>query len=323
MEETKELSLNTESREKEPKIFYHFFYSPHVTAKDFENLKNAFQEADLYIPEIYNWTPSLKFALNGLSKGELSLERIYDLFPGLEGSSARKSELEMIYNSKKPILLVDISAREINFDREREREIFFWRKAMDDFTQGNFQKSLQEFRNYIEIAANIIAQREKEIEKRLQKEIEEFLKQNPEYTKKENLMVLIRLGAYHTRVYQDLLKEGKNVSREFNRMPYIYNSIDEARRRIAFGKEVDDLLIARGVIESMLTPYLDRLTDDTAKMVEVARKLCSQLEFKDIEQISKDFAADQLLEITEELKKFNIQLPKSEEEMDKILNSKS
>lgn len=310
-----------EFKEREPKVSYHFFFSPHGTAEDFKNLAKAYQEADIYVPEIYNWTQELKSALQSLSKGELTLNKIYKLFPDLSRSSARRYELEIIYNSKKPILIVDASVRDFELKKEQGKVNFLWREAIDNFIYGHFQESLSKLRDYIKTYANFLTQREIKIKENLKTQIQEFLKQNSDYCQKENLKVLVRLGGYHTKVYGDLVKEKLDVSREFSQMPYVYYSLDEARRRIVFGKEVDDLLLARGLIENLLDPYLSQLTQDNQKISQVLRKISSQLTLKDIEQISRNIAEISIndFNIVNELERFNIRIPKSEEEIDEML----
>lgn len=308
-----------ESKEKEPKISYHFFYSPHGTAKDFENLEKTFKESDIYAPEIYKWTPVLKSSLQSLSKGEITLDKMYEMFPDLRRSTARSCELKLINNSKKPILLVDVPLRDIELMKYQENINFLWREAIDNFLLGNFQESLPKFRSYIKNCAELLSKREAKIQENLKNQVKEFLQQNPEYAARKDLKVLIRLGGYHTKIYQDLAKTEADVSREFSQLPYIYWSLDEAKRRVSFDKEIDDLLIARGIIENFLDPYLSKLTDDNQKIARLARKLSSQLSLKDIEQISNHFGRDESTDIIEELEKCGIKIPKSEEEIDRML----
>jgi len=229
------------------------------------------------------------------------LEKIEKAHLGISINPARFRELEIIYNSKKPVLMVDVPFDDMESMKSLEKVNFFWRDAKDAFTQGNFQESLSKFRSHIEALAEFQSKREAKIKENLKNQIQEFLKQNSEYSNKKELKVLIRLGIYHTGVYQDLAKEQPTVSREFSSMPFVYWSVDEAQRRIAFGKELDDLLLARGIIENLFYPYLRKLTDDSGELFRIARKLSSQLSFKDIEQISKNLGRKSIFDIIKEL----------------------
>lgn len=312
--------IEAEKREKEPKIFYHFFYSPHQTAKDIENLEKAFKEADIYIPEVVFWPSFTPDIFQGISDGQITPEKAVDIS---EEKSSRLRELEIIYNSKKPILLADVSAADIELIKKYEAVIQLAQEVIDFFKQGDFKKSLQRTRSLIEKDAQFHLEREAKIKENLKSQIIKFLDNNPKYKQKEKIKILVRLGSFHTKIYQDFKKENLPISREFNKLPIVYLSFNEAKRRIMFGKEIDDELLARGIIEEVIYPSIKDLTDDSDKLFWLIRNLSSQLTFKDIKQIAKDFGENPALDITEELEKFNIKVPKSEEEIDKILGTTS
>ena len=309
------------AEQKEPKILYHFFFSPHVTAKDFENLGAAFKTADIYVPEIPRCPLWLKELLGKVAQGKISLDEVYQEFPELNLTSARRREFEIIHNSKKPILIADITPKNYKYAEKRTEDGALHRDVMNNFRFGNFKESLAKLRLYIKSEADLQMEREKKIKKNLKNQIKEFLKENPEYVQKDNLKVLIRLGAYHTKLYRDLKQDKLEVSREFNRLPGVYLSFDEAKRRIIAGKEVTDELLARGIIENYFYDFLEKISEDSEKIIQVVRKLSVRLSLKNIEQIStsKNLSQNFGAGLISELEKFNIKIPRSEKEMDEML----
>lgn len=310
--------IKPELKEKEPKISYHFFYTPHMTAEDYKNLAAAFAKTDIYVPEVVFLSPLFQELFQGIANGEITPEEVL----GSEAASqpGRERELEIIYDSKKPILLADI-AYDDALVKEFEKAESFGQKAKEFFMSGHFKESLEQLYSYLKGYAEVQIKREEKIKINLEAKLKEFLKNNPDYAKKKDLRVLIRLGDFHTKIYQEFKKEKRPVSREFNELPMVYSSLVEAKRRIVFDKEISDELMARGIIETLIEPYLDQLTSDTVKSQAVNRKISTQLSLKDIERISKNYAKNPKTDIIAELKKFKIRIPKSEEEMDERLDT--
>jgi hypothetical protein len=309
--------IGVEKKEREPKISYHFFYSCHGTVKDIEKLEKAFQKADIYVPEAANWEPWIVSMFQDLSQGRENLEQAKLFFAA---NPAASRTFEIIYNSKKPILFADVSSADVELNKAWDELNSFYKEAVAMFRISMFPWFLRRLRAAVLAEAEFILKREEKIKENLKKQIKEFLRGNPEYAKKENLKVLISLGAVHTKIYQDLSKKEPHVSREFSVMPAVYPSRYEAIRRVMFGKEVNDELLARGFVEkTLLYPKLRELTDDSNKLFRALRKLSSRLTLKDIEQISKDYVQSPGTDIFTELRKFNIEIPKSEEELDKLL----
>ena len=308
-----------EQKEGEPKISYHFFYAPHGTAKDIENLEKAFGEADIYVPEAYAWGPSGKSLLEAVSNG-LAPEKALESIWGIKNKSARFHELEILYNSKKPILLADIPATEIDLIKKDKAGDTIFQQAFQYFAKGELQQALKELRSALVIHAEVDEEREEKIKVNLEKQIKTFLVEHPEYSAKKELQILIQLGVLHTNLYHKFKKENLLASREFSQPIIVYLFLGEALRRIRFKKEIDNTLLAKGLMGSIMYNQLIKITDDDIKVERAARKLVAPLELQDIEQISKDFHLERIIDIRKYFfKKFKIRVPKSEEEMDEVL----
>ncbi len=315
-------SIGVEQKEKEPKISYHFFFAPHVTAEDAKNLEQAFQEADIFVPEAYAHTPATLELARGIADGRINPEDVFNK------NSFLLQIGKIFYNSHKPIILVDISKDDdAEFLKRGNRADRFVDQALELFANGRFDQALIKAEEFVNLCSRLILQREEIIKNNLEVKIKEFIEEHPEYGQKEEVRVLISLGSAHTSLYRDLKQKGLFVSRGFNESPTVYPPLMEALRRKTFdsplkNKKDNDGLFARGILEHFLRGYLETRTNNTNKINRVSRIISSQLNLNDIKKISNDFAKSKQINIFLELKKFNIRLPESEQEMDEMLDIK-
>jgi endonuclease III-like uncharacterized protein len=81
----------------------------------------------------------------------------------------------------------------------------------------------------------------------------ENLMNDPRFSTKERIKILMYLGAFHTGFYH-VLKERfpGSIFRRFNVMPLVYPFIVEVSRRICFGKEIDYELASKSLLEELL-----------------------------------------------------------------------
>jgi len=310
-----------EQKEKEPKISYHFFFAPHATAEDAKNLEQAFQEADIFVPEAYAHTPATLELTRDIADGRINPKDVFeDSFLFQIG--------KIFYNSHKPIILVDISkGDDAELLRQDDQADRFINQALELFANGEFDRALIKAEEYADLFSRVQLQREEIIKNNLKVKIKEFVEEHPEYGQKEEVRVLVSLGSAHTSLYRDLKQKGLSVSREFNESPAVCPSLIEAHRRKTFdrplkNKKDNDELLVRGMLEYFLEKYLKTRTNNTNKINRVSRIISSQLSFNDIKKVSDDFAKSEQINIFLELKKFNIHLPKSEQEMDEMLGIK-
>lgn len=320
----------TQEQERGPEISYHFFFGPHQTKKDLKKLKEAFDEADIYIPERPWWGEDIKSVYKDLARGKIDPDSISDP----NDTPTAPLIYKLIHKSGKPILIVDIPKAETELLEKRSQANLCSRWATRLFLQGDLNAALEKMRSYAEILAEVIRERERIIRDNLEKQIKEFLEKNPKYQKKEELKILVSLGSIHTNVYRQMEKDKMNVSREFNELPQVYKFFDELERRIVLNKSFDDGLLVRALIENIIhVSFLDKyrkkynLGDDTNKEDWLCRKIASQLSLQDIQEISLAVskladAEDFELNFIKELEKRNIMIPKSEQEIDEMLGIK-
>ena len=311
-----------ETKEEEPQISYHIFYAPHFTAKDFENLKNTFDKADIYVPELVGWDFRTKDQLNRLSQGEFTPEEL--AAKGfISNKSARFRQYQIIYNSKKPILFVDMPLQH-KLIPISDRNDELGKESLGLFTKGDFKSSFKKIYQYTIAETDYEKKREELIKKNLEEEVKKFIKTDSKLKDKSDINVLLSLGAVHTGIYHKLKKEEARVSREFSRQPFIFDSTAQSIREMMLSrrKKPDKLLLARGLVDALVFYYYiqNRVSYDSNKLALTAKKISSHLNFKDIKNVSKELGKDSSRTIMDVLEKRGIEIPKTEEEMDEMLS---
>lgn len=301
------------------KISFHIFFGAHETAKDFEKLKQAFKQADVYIPESFMWNDEYLWNFNRLSQKKITpCQMIQRCF--LEKNSSWHREFRVIYGSRKPILLADVPEWHSLVD-EYDKSDRLYDESFDLFKKGDFNSALKTVRKYVEFNADFLLKRDRQIKRNLKGSIAEIIKKIPKFKNRKEVKVLIILGSFHTLLYHNLKKQKSSTSCQFASKPDVFSSLDEAGRRTIFlkDKKIDDILFARSMAEELLEDCLDKITDDTNKAIMIGRKICSKLNLKDIAEMSKELGRGDRRTIVSCLRKRGIKIPKTEKEIDKML----
>ncbi len=307
--------FNETSRESEPKIHFRILYGPHNSPEDLKALEEELSRADIYFPENAGWNIETERAYQAYATGK------YEVPGNLE--PALKFELETLSRLGKAgrevvVGLVDLPEGHSLLKRPESSE-----KALLKFETGNFVKAIQEIKRIAENNARLNKQREDYIQAQIQSKIQSILEAHPllkEKTKKEGkLNVLLSLGTVHTRISHNLKKEGKDVERRFNQLPYEFGSFHELARRYLFGKEVNDELAARALLFSELLPDV-AFSDDTTKIYRVANKITSRFKLSDIKKISSKIKSG--ISVVKAVEGFGAHIPRSEKEMNEFLGEK-
>lgn len=87
-------------------------------------------------------------------------------------------------------------------------------------------------------------------------------------------------------------------------------------------KDLPDELVAKGIIDRYLFGCLNHLTNDSDKLSKILRQTSSFLNTKDIERISQNLGQSPSSDdktFINEIEKFGIKVPKSEKEIDEML----
>lgn len=276
------------SPETGPKLEFKFYYTPHAFEGDFEKLAEIFPEADIYVPEVPGWDLDTAQLYNDIAQGVLEPREVAGDRPVL------LKELEIIYGSKKPIFFVDILGdlySKLNEKREEfEKEVL---DAKSFFLSGRFDEAISLARECAKGLANIQIEREDFIRRAIVKAVPKMVKQHPDIDIQDKLKsgrplkVLLSLGAVHTRIYHKLKQVGVNVEREFSESPLIFPHWHELERSYIFDKEPSDELVARGLLEVILSRYIDEFSKSSQESSAILRKLVSQLSVSKIQHLSE------------------------------------
>lgn len=225
----------------------------------------------------------------------------------------------MIYNSNKHIAIIDVPMTEAS-------KGFKTSPHYDGINmKGTFNEALESKRQKIKNYANAQKIREAYMQSHLLPKIQELLGEYPVLREREDVGVLLFLGAGHTQLYHNLIRSGQNVTRMFNEMPHVYDFISEGLRRYAFGNEVNDLLVARIILEELFNNsfgllLLQRILN-SEKLSNIRRKIVSQFSYEDAEYIFDRLKqGDNVKQLFEnKLREKNITIPQTEQGLDEFL----
>lgn len=266
-----------------PKVKIDIFYSPHGSAKDIDGLEDQLKKADILIPEEFGWSLRYLNALRRLSSGELTPKMALEEWGDRSNPyyyARDKRFFGIIYNSKKPIAFLDIPDSHSLVRRQEENKI-----PNIEFG-SNFGQVLESVRGYIEKAAGMQEERETYMLEQLQPQVQELLKTYPELRRRQEVNILLDIGAAHTLLYRYLRKDYQ-TTRKFGRMPMIFRYTEEALRRHMLNKPVDNDLVARIATEWTLSKAHKKLlhTSDSLKDAIAERGLVSRFSFDELKKM--------------------------------------
>lgn len=302
------------------KLSINIFYSRHATKEDLVGFKERLQESDIYIPEGFGWDQADLDFFNNLSSGALEPSYVASYVGGV--SPFVREQLNTIYKSLKQITVVDVSAEHPY-------------GALDDpnltlFIRGDFSNTLGAFKEYLGRIAKELEQRGEYMESQLLPRIKEVLEHSPDLRKKQELRILMTLGSGDTAVYQNLKRSGLDVRREFHSMPYVFDFVTEGTRRYVYGKEVDDQLAAKMMLQWFFSGDLLKICQEkmsSEKESLFLRKVIGAFDFKDAEEVynvgivkgGKNQQKKRLKLFFAKIKQKGITLPRTEKELDEFL----
>lgn len=310
---------------KLPKISIKIFYETH-NPEDWENFRDLLQKngVHIYIPEFVCWIKRDLRMFRDISEGKITPETAiekYDVVPG----SATHEELKALYNSRIPIGIIDVPERSLLGKRLIRHELsFFSSFPYPPSPESSFEKTIKDFRKWIETFASLQREREEYMLSQLPRKIEELIKNHPELKSEKEIRVLMSLGGGHTSIWHRLSRKGEKVKAEFSYMPFVFPILEEAIRRYMFGKEVSDKLIAQALAERFFKKeykdYFDSLTSNSSKRTLFIRMFISSLEEKDVKEIFERLKTEEAKSVWESiLQRKGFKIPETEEEMDKII----
>lgn len=306
-----------------PSIAINIFYGSHQSAEDQKRLGEAFQKADVYVPEVPGWNPETLKIFRSVSDGRLeprdAIRRLGNFF-----RESRLAELKILYNSKKPVIFVDVPVRH-PIDLRIVSQLNRLSESIDFLVLNTFRGNIEGVREVIRNFAQTQKEREDYMLLNLKPKIEEFLKEHPELKGKKKLDILLNLGAVHTNLYRSLKKDNQEVGRTFNDMPTIFSHTEEGIRRSLFGKDIKDELAAKIILELLFKDELEQWTSektkDSIEQNKIYRAIFSQISIKDAEDLFNRARRSKNLKMLfyDMLEERGLRKPKIREDVEKLL----
>jgi len=296
--------------EREPKINLKFFFAAHTKPADWEKLAELIEKADIYAVESWGLEKEQHEEYNRVSLGEVSPSEAESRIGGLD-ARVRK-EFEAIYNSRKPVVFVDVPAgHPLN---EESSAVWKLRKlAIDRFKSGEFESAAAKERAFIEGYRGFQEEREEYVRSEI-KNLVEKLKSDREFKNKSEINVLVRFGVAHIGLSRSSYGEGVESAAVFGDLPYVFSFGGEAFRRLSFKGSMPEELLARSLMEEVLARKLNNFADSTQILVKVLRRIISKLTIDDIREISLAMGRGE--DVVSAIEARGVKVPKSKEEME-------
>lgn len=311
--------LSDEGQQEFPNMQIDISYGTHITEKDAEKMRDKFNSADVFVPEVPGYDNELLGIFRNVSMGRLTPEqflgRTSPLFPDFQRGMAK-----MLYGSRKLVLFIDVP-----HNNPLHRSLVHAYSSNEVLT-GSFSSFLDSLKINRRKIRELQTERENFLLTQFPIKMRELLAEYPQLKEKEQIRVLLQLGSVHTGIYHNLKKQGREVNREFSANPYVYDFESEVENRYGFGKDVSDELVAKVFLENMiiqqLLPKEITRTIATDKLDIFSRRVIPQFSFKEIEEIFNRLVKreDGRRIFADKFRQKGIKIPQSEEELDEFLS---
>ncbi len=291
-------------REKNPiHLEIEMGFGAHSTKEDADIFAESIAKADLILLEGPGGSKESNHVMAVLAKGERSLGEAQNI----EIISAhRKRILELIENTKKTVLTLDIAENDPLIP-----ELESVTKSLQDFllTTGLEKPALDEaVRRYRELLERFLVantKRDEVILANVEKRIAEAIKTNPILRTKSPLKIFTLYGAMHTPLYEDMQRRHPSSTSRFSATPFSYQHGEEYRRRKRSGQETPPDLLVRGMMSNMCTDIiLSMLTpspQEGSKQNEIVRKVIDDFSVEELQNLYKFLITEEKFAMVQEI----------------------
>ena len=260
-----------------PNVVIDIEYIRHGTYHDGKRLGDKISECDIYIPESVGWTEQSLQNKRAIAQRR----RMPFMFTSDSMNRFKKGENRALFGSKKAVTYVDFTEEQASKLPESE-DPFKWLFKYN----VSFDEALNFIHNYAKTNAKKDKQRENTILRNLPDRIQEVIDQTESLQQKDALRVFLWQGAMHTRVYQFLKRNFKDIRRGFPYMPYVYSHYHELQRRELFNKKAEREHVAKALFEIIVTPlFRYQYQKNPQQTVAKIRTLVNSYSLADIESL--------------------------------------
>lgn len=315
------------SKEKLQHIKIEIFFGAHGSEEDAQGIEKRFPQADIYIPEMYGWNENVLQGLRDLSYARITPEQFLkeiQLDPDNLMYGFIKKQMELVYNSFKPIVVIDVPQ-----GHQLDTESYMPKNESSDRElwpnpSVNFGRIVTKFRESIKYESEMHNEREDYMISQLDGKIKEALALRPDLKAKDPLNILMFLGAAHTRVAHQLNKLGVDSKLTMSRKLFQFNFNSEASRRYSLGKEINVDLAAKALLENftggLFGAIARELTQDTNQQMAYMRKMVTHFSTEEIKDIFKLTPYDAQFKILHLLNQKGLSQPSSRADFEKFLS---
>jgi hypothetical protein len=271
-----------------PPVKIEFYFGPHETAKDYPDLKEKLQKADIYFYEDAGGHRDLQEERQELADKQ-------PILPGGAGRTVLRKQLKgeqirgttneaitrAIYGSGKVVESFDLTKDDPIQSKDMRAEL-----TRNWWYEQDFAYALAHLNANVRRLAELQVQREQIMEQRLETRLEEIVAERPELLDKPEINVLSTLGSVHTGLYISLKQRGENVTRDFD-AGTTYSNYTELVRQYIFGREPSHEQIARTYLEDVVGRLsgLDDTKDDVNDYTIYMRELTGKFGLANIADI--------------------------------------
>jgi hypothetical protein len=283
-----ETKNNSCSFDHQPEFKVSLYLSPHRSTRDAAGFVEQFQNCDVWVPEYCGWNENDACALEAIAAGDITPDKVIPINHLYHDFVL--VQFEQLFNTNKPFLLVDVPAtdpvsQEILTLLQEPKKIIF-----NPQWDGNFGNLLLGIRENSEKMALLQTRREDYIVRNLRAQLGKTLFEfYPDLGSREEIKVMISMGATHTRLVSELRKKGMDVSRVYSDQPIIFPHDVEVLRRSQFNKVLSDELISQVILQKTIDYFwrkkLDNAFPDTLQRANFLRRLISQFETSEVEAL--------------------------------------
>lgn len=222
-----------------------FYFSSHVSASDFEGMRNAFEEADVYFSEAHGWKQEDAEYLNAISEGTKTPPHMQE---GRVAKTALELEEELLFCSHKPVYFVDIPSGHELEDADDGMETL--KRAAEEFVYRTFELAEQQTLSAAKKTALFLNRKDKYIADKIREDLPKIIRENPTLKEKNKVTALVQMGASHSPIRHHAPREFVASSAEKSTL--VFGFEDELIRRYRFEKEIQPDLPAKAVFEHLL-----------------------------------------------------------------------
>lgn len=196
-------------RDGQPAAIFSGYYAKHFRPENLAEMQPKFELADIYVPEAVGYADWQASRFQELSDGKMPFDHAL-VYAGISSSDPgyehREAEMKLLYNSHKPVMLLDTPETwqyftEMNMFAQAMRlpAVFEHYELFGGPTgkKRTFAEALQYINHVMRVFARNQNRREDYMVELVPYALTEILKTHPQLAEKPELNVLFRLGTMH------------------------------------------------------------------------------------------------------------------------------